>query len=196
MNTHIYFILLGIFITATSAQAKKTSGRVYDEENKLMPFVNITIEGYSIGTITNNQGYFSLTVPDSLSHKELTFSFIGYESYKCTIESVGDNLIVVMRQAMVDLQEVVVSSDNTVFSILHSAYENITKNYGTKPSMLTGFYRESHELRDSTPLYLAEALIESYKTSYSNKQQGQVKVIKSRKNTNPRASELTNTKNI
>ncbi len=196
MKTHIYFILLGIFITATSAQAKNISGRVFDEENKLMPFVNITIKGYSIGTITNNQGYFSLTIPDSLSHKELTFSFIGYENYKCMIESVGDNLIVVMKQATVDLQEVIVSSNNTALSILHSAYKNIIENYGTRSSIHTGFYRESHELRDSVPLYLAEALIESYKTSYSNKQQGQVKVIKSRKNINPRASELTNTKYI
>jgi hypothetical protein len=56
----------------------EVSGFVYDSDNLPLPGVNVIIKGTSIGTQTNFDGYYSLSVPDSDS--QLEYSFIGYKT--------------------------------------------------------------------------------------------------------------------
>lgn len=60
------------------------SGSVKDSEGNPVFPANITIKGTSVGTMTNNYGYYELTVP---SEKEITlvYSFIGYITQEKTL---------------------------------------------------------------------------------------------------------------
>lgn len=77
------FFLILIFITATpylsQAQQSAVSGVVSDESGQVLPGVNIRVKNTGIGTVTNEQGRYSLEVPAS---RELTliFSHVGYST--------------------------------------------------------------------------------------------------------------------
>ncbi len=60
------------------AQETTVTGTVTDaESNETLPGVNIVVQGTTVGTSTDAEGSYSLTVP-SLSDT-LIFTFIGYE---------------------------------------------------------------------------------------------------------------------
>ncbi|MBK0383646.1 TonB-dependent receptor [Pedobacter sp. SD-b] len=54
----------------------KIDGKVVDENGQPLPGVGIKLKGSSIGTLSNVNGEFSITVPDG--NGTLIFSFIGY----------------------------------------------------------------------------------------------------------------------
>ena len=59
------------------AETRKISGTVYDDDGLSIPGASIIIKGTTKGTVTNNDGAFSLDVEDN---SILLVSFIGYES--------------------------------------------------------------------------------------------------------------------
>lgn len=81
------------------------TGHVYDENNTALPGVSIVVKGSSLGTSTNADGTFSISVPDQTT--ALTFSFIGYNSQDITIDN-QTTLRVVMNPSVESLSEVVV----------------------------------------------------------------------------------------
>lgn len=54
------------------------TGRVLDENKQPIPGVSISISGTSIGTVTDNNGAYRLSIPDAYSGRSLNFSYIGY----------------------------------------------------------------------------------------------------------------------
>ena len=65
----------------------KLSGTVIDKKTNMpIPFASITIKGNSIGTMTNSAGDFLFNFPDSLKKDSISFSAVGYETFKCLIE--------------------------------------------------------------------------------------------------------------
>ncbi len=88
----------------TMQQQIEVNGTVTDAgTNEPLPGVNIVVKGTTYGTITNNEGDYSIeTDPDGV----LVFSFIGYEGQ--TIEIGGRTTIdVALRQTVTELGEVV-----------------------------------------------------------------------------------------
>ena len=94
------------------------SGQVLDEASKPLPGVNILVKGTVIGTTTDSNGQFTLSVPNG--DAVLVFSFIGYAT-----------------------QEVAVGSQSTInISLVPDVYslgEIVVTGYGTqKRSSLVG----------------------------------------------------------
>lgn len=68
------------YLTAISysiAQSRVISGTIKDENDKALPGVNIIVIGTTIGTISDNDGKYSLSV--SSDNTILRFTFVGYE---------------------------------------------------------------------------------------------------------------------
>ncbi len=63
--------------------SKKITGKVVDEDGKPMVGVSVYIKGTTVGTITDNDGNYSLDVPDE--NEIIIFSFVGYESREINI---------------------------------------------------------------------------------------------------------------
>lgn len=55
------------------------TGRLTDEEGNPIPSASVTVKGTSIGTTTNANGNFALTIPDNISNPVLVFSIVGFE---------------------------------------------------------------------------------------------------------------------
>lgn len=89
----LFSVLFYITILPTLAQKElKVNGNVVDEKNEPLPGVNITIQGKNNGVVTDNNGNFSLIVPDEQSI--IVFSYIGYQK---KIFIVGKNRIFAVR---------------------------------------------------------------------------------------------------
>jgi TonB-linked SusC/RagA family outer membrane protein len=67
------------------AQTRTISGRVTDDKSNPIPNASITVKGASVGTTTNADGNFSLTVPDNA--KILVISAVGMAAQEHAIGS-------------------------------------------------------------------------------------------------------------
>src|SRR5690606_9842452 len=80
------------------------TGTVIDSNGEPIPGVTVSVQGTSIGTATDINGKYSLTVPEGVT---LVFSFIGFETQNI---EVGDRSVinVTLSEDMTSLDEVVV----------------------------------------------------------------------------------------
>jgi len=102
----VILFITGLFQVAL-AQNRNISGRVLDRSNNQgLPGVTVLVKGTTIGTSTNNDGVFSLSVPTTAT--TLSFSFIGYATIDQPIGS-GTNINVALAPDTKQIGEVVVT---------------------------------------------------------------------------------------
>lgn len=88
------------------------TGKVTDTKKQPIPGVTVQIKGISLGTVTDVDGKYRLTIPN-LEEFSLLFSFIGMESQE--IKYVGkDTIDVVMKEEVEALDEVVITGYQTI----------------------------------------------------------------------------------
>ncbi|MEQ8472353.1 MAG: mucoidy inhibitor MuiA family protein [Marinoscillum sp.] len=87
-----------------TAIPQSVSGMVYDETGEPLIGTTVVVQGTTIGTITDINGNYSLTLPNGASN--LMFSFVGYESQILPINS--DQMDVQLEMDIQSLSEVVV----------------------------------------------------------------------------------------
>jgi TonB-linked SusC/RagA family outer membrane protein len=76
--------LLGILSLAVTAQNRTISGKVTDDrDNAPLPGVTVTVKNSTVATQTNEEGTFSLQVPQG--GETLVFSFVGYHKKEVRI---------------------------------------------------------------------------------------------------------------
>ncbi|MDD5053123.1 MAG: TonB-dependent receptor [Sulfuricurvum sp.] len=90
---------------SNQAGIKKISGKVTDTNGEPILGATVLIKGFSTGTITNEAGVFSLTLPASA--KTVSFSYIGYKSKEIEIGNAATYNIV-LEDASIGMSEVVV----------------------------------------------------------------------------------------
>ncbi len=108
---HLSYIIffLSINIIAQSSLIS-VSGFVKSSDGKPAPAVHLTIKNTSIGTVTNNEGFFSFKLKPG--NYILTASIIGYEiQEKAFSVEENKNLILefILKETTLQLQEVVVT---------------------------------------------------------------------------------------
>ena len=84
-------------------------GLVTDTQNKPIPYVNIGIFNKGIGTISNEDGSFSLQIPPQHQGDSIMFSAIGYETL---VLPSGEMRLVVLKEKTTLLNEVTVTAKN------------------------------------------------------------------------------------
>jgi iron complex outermembrane receptor protein len=98
------FLMLGIPFYL-SAQVMNITGTVTDEESGTpLPGVTVIAKGTTVGTVTNFDGYYSLSVPPGA---RLVFSYIGYTSFEVVVEDQAE-INVTLAEETQALDEVVV----------------------------------------------------------------------------------------
>lgn len=176
-----YLIFLLIF--SLKVQAQIHSAVVCDSITKQpMPSASIRVKDTNLGTTTNTDGKFSLSLKKGI----FVVSYIGYLSKSIPSSALPDTVFLSENN---QLNEVLVMPDSTLRVLLKKAYNNISKNYPQQPTYLTGFYREVNESVDSSRFnYFSESILKSYKPPYTlagAEHQGQVQVLKTRKVIHP-----------
>lgn len=122
IKTIVTALLLGL---GFALQAQVTvSGVVLDEQTKEpLPFLNIVIEKYQNGYLTNEKGEFNIKV--SSLDEVLIFSFLGYQKKILKAET---KMTVYLVPDALALNEVVVRFKNPAEEIIKKAVENKSKN--------------------------------------------------------------------
>lgn len=82
------------------------TGVVYDDKKHPMAGVTVQIVGTSLGTLTTDKGWFSITLP--ILKGKLQFSFVGYKKQEIDFSEKNNVLKVYMQEEASDLDEVVV----------------------------------------------------------------------------------------
>lgn len=82
-------------------------GYVYDEKRQPLPGVTVQVIGTSMGTATDVDGWFTLSLP--FLQDSLEFSFIGYKSQKVKLTNGIDTLRIVLLEDVLEMDEVVVT---------------------------------------------------------------------------------------
>jgi len=111
----LFIMLFGITniyaVNSDDFLQRKVSGRVTGAAGEPLPGVSVQVTGTTTGTITDNDGRFSLALPENA--KTLLFSFVGMNSVEIAIGS--ENVYnVKMEEASIGLDEVVVIGYGTV----------------------------------------------------------------------------------
>lgn len=141
--TTFTFVQFLLFSTSYGQDTKYTiSGYVKEEvSNELLPGVTVYIPSLNSGVITNNYGFYSITIEKGTY--ELIYTFVGFEGIKQTVELNTDKeLNQFLAPSTLTLEEVVISaelqekeSENTQMSLLKlptKSVQNIPAFMGEK----------------------------------------------------------------
>ena len=166
----VLFLLIGIIHVPylISQQITKIHGLVIDENEKPFPYVNIFLTNSRTGTITNNDGAFSLNFKGK--GDVLNASFIGYQTQSVNISKSSEFIKIQLKPSPIQLNEVVISNLSAA-DLLKKAIEKIPENYPLEPFLSEAYYRAKVSEKD-TLRYLEETafnIIKSYHPSFSDK---------------------------
>jgi TonB-dependent receptor len=97
MNSRILIFFFTLISITTWAQKGTINGTLRDKEmnDEPLPFANVLIKGTSLGTTTDENGKYSLSVPAG-SHI-LVFGFLGYENLEVPVTIEANETIVINR---------------------------------------------------------------------------------------------------
>jgi hypothetical protein len=162
-STAILFLCLLCSTTAYS-QVTRLRGNVYDAETKEpMPFVNVSIEGTSIGTITGFNGEFFIETRNQANF--LGVSYLGYKPFRSEIKpGIFQTFEIYLEPETIELQEiVVVPGENPAHRVLRKIIENKDKNNPDR------FDRYQYEIYNKMELDINN-ITEEYKSKKAFKQ--------------------------
>jgi hypothetical protein len=123
-----YFTLLFICLSSIIEAQITISGKVYDRAaSEAIPFASIGIKGKSVGTVSDENGVFTITLKDVSDADSLKISAIGYraKSFAISKAKTFTNELIYLDQSSVNLAEVVVKPTKTITKVLGN------KNYNT-----------------------------------------------------------------
>lgn len=110
----------------TGTTNNSVSGVVLDAEREPIAGASVLIPGSTVGTSTDVQGRYSLTIPNGA--RELQFNFIGFESQTRPIT--GSTLNVVMKPSTTRLEDVVVVAYGTANKAARTGSASATRIRG------------------------------------------------------------------
>lgn len=158
------------------------SGVVKDKQNKkCLEYVNISVPGSNIGTVTNSDGKFSFKIKNSLQAEKIEISYLGYFNSEISLTGKDmDNQTIWLTPYTNLLDEVVIRANDPRLLVME-AIKKIPSNYNPKNSLLTGFYRETAQ-KGRRYINISEAVIDIYKTPYNQRaDKDRVLIYKGRK---------------
>lgn len=100
-----YFLGYNMRPPSYKRNSNVVSGRIIDSGNQPIIGATIIIEGTTIGTISDENGNYSITLP--APNSRISFSFIGFTTQ--TLTPTGSTLNVVLNESNIELNDVVVT---------------------------------------------------------------------------------------
>jgi len=117
----IYFVIMLLSFNLTVFAQSTLIGTTFNSETKgEVPYVSIGIENKSTGTVSNNNGEFSLKIGEDISQSDsVTFSSIGFKTIKYTIADINKVANKIFLDPVTyELDEIIVTNKPTKSVIL------------------------------------------------------------------------------
>lgn len=171
--------LLVLLACASGFSQTELKGKVADFLT-FMPIesASIYVQNSTIGTVSNSDGKFALSVPRELMNDTLIISSIGYKSFKVLASEYDGSMDVFLEEDIASLDEVLIVADprpTTGNGIMERAIERLAKNLPEKPYLQKGFLR--HKERNKKQYkWLIESAITLYDSSYASGSRKNLKI--------------------
>lgn len=162
--------LVGL-LSVLSIQAQKEIKNSVVDFTTQMPIesASVYIENTTIGTVTNTDGKFLLSVPDAHITDTLVVSSIGYKSFRTPISDFDETFSIYLEEDVASLDEVLIvgsTRPKTGNDIVLRALEKLDKNLPSQAYLQKGFLR--HKERNKKEYkWLIESAITLYDSSYA-----------------------------
>ncbi len=108
MRIKFLIIFFLINITHLFSQTVTISGTVKNSLSEPIPYVHIIIKKAEKGSITNEDGIFSLNFSDVEQNDSVSFSIIGYEKYICTIYELQQKQNIILKEREYEINTITV----------------------------------------------------------------------------------------
>lgn len=111
-----YLVVILVFISTLGfSQDIIVKGRVVNQKQEPLAFVNIGIKHTNFGTISDEEGYFKFIIDEDHINQNLSFSYLGYKDLSLKINHIKENDIheFVMEETAFVLNEVTLISKKT-----------------------------------------------------------------------------------
>ncbi len=180
-------LFLIISFSSFSQNGKKAiSGQILDEETKEpIPFASIYIENKTIGTTSNEEGFFIFHYPINDSLKKIIISSIGYETIEKNIGSFISDEKIFISSKITHLNEVVITATKkkklSAKQIVKKAYKKIKDNYPTEPYILEGFVRDLQN-ENNKPVEYLECAAKLYNLPHYIEREPDIEIVEIRSN--------------
>ncbi len=158
------------------------SGIIVDEESKEpLPAATIGLKRKGRGTVTNNNGEFTLRITPDCLNDTLVISYLGFLAREIPLnQSITNTYTIALKREFISIPEIIIKNQIPQ-EIIFKTVASIADNYGNTPAYLTGFYREGVLKKNELQSY-SEAVLHIFKSPYTGSlQRDQIKVYKSRK---------------
>lgn len=103
LQTHYldYYSKPPVYSNQRGVNNNEISGTVLDSDGVSLPGVNVSIEGTTIGTSTDFDGNYTITVPNP-NNQRLIFSYIGFEDYINVASRIGEEIYLYPNRDLLD----------------------------------------------------------------------------------------------
>lgn len=140
------FLVLIIALQVNGQKEIKITGVVVDKKTQeSLPFASIVYQAKSIGTISDMNGHFDLMLTYAEPSDSLTISFVGYETFKTTIEKCTQPNKFELKPSINTLKEVIVSETSKEFNLekyMAEVVKDYNKNKRKDAHIALAHYRE------------------------------------------------------
>lgn len=184
MPDFIKRLLIPLFLLAVTnaGMAQKTiRGTVIDAQNgETLPSANISVENTYRGTISNREGRYQLTIPDSLLPATVVVRYLGFNSVSRTItRQSASQQDFRLEPSTLELGEIVVTGDDPAISIMRQVIERKQQWRQRLETYQAEAYTRQTISNDTSIVMISE----SVSTAFWDKEQGHREVLQSRRQT-------------
>lgn len=177
----IFVTLLLLLVSSTGFAQKTIEGTVQDAETgETLPSANIVIKDVYRGTITNRDGSYSLTIPDSLLPATVQVRFIGYRFGERVIDVNSDRQQdFELQPSVTEMNELVVTDEDPGLSIMEKVIERKQEWRSKLETYQAEAYTRQNLSNDTAMVMITESASEVY----WDKEKGHREVLKWREQT-------------
>ncbi|QNK77922.1 prolyl oligopeptidase family serine peptidase [Winogradskyella sp. PAMC22761] len=184
MKSKPLLLLLCLIMSFAKAQNNQTNtitsqetikGTIVDQTDGIpLPYAYLKIDKTALGTVTDGNGKFQITIPKKYDTYTITISYLGFEDLILNIAEFRalNGTTIKMTSESVSLDEVLVEETKeklpSAKSVLRKVIKNIPSNYSNVPSLITGYYRETITENGEYIKY-TDAACEYYEAPYRKK---------------------------
>lgn len=140
-------------------------GFISDTDNgEPLPFAAISLQNSTLGTMSNEEGVFSFKMANPKATDTILISYMGYQSLKLPLQSIGNSQHFRLQSVSIPLQEVVIRGLYPE-NLIRLAISYKEKNYPNQPFNQRAFYRE-YIKRDKNYSIYSEGILDISKRAY------------------------------
>lgn len=166
----IFVLCLFLITIIAFSQERIISGIIKDSDSKLpIDRVSVSIVGTNIGTVSNEEGEFKITVPDGFS--DLHFYHISYILADYKIAGISNRVILLTPKEYL-LDEVVVNKISAENLLIEAV--NVSKKKLEKSILLNTYYSELIKIGDQY-LSFADGILDYY--NYFTEEKNDAKIL-------------------